>query len=85
MIASKKKLCLHSASLNSYELLLGKGTFLYVGLTKTQISLFIRAVWSESSMSTWRNLASWAIQNVPSEGSDQTDRIDNGCISPKVL
>ena len=40
--------------------------------TKTQISLRIRAVWSNSSLSAWRNFASLASQNVPGEGSDQT-------------
>ena len=32
---------------------------------KTQISLHICAVWSESSLSTWRNSALLAIQNGP--------------------
>ena len=40
----------------------------------TQISLRLRPVWSESSLSAWRNLASLAIQNAPSEDSDQTAR-----------
>ena len=39
-----------------------KRTFWNVRPTKTQISLRIRAVWSESSLSTWRNVASLAIQ-----------------------
>ena len=38
---------------------------------KTQISLDIRAVWSESSLSTWRKLRSLAIHWVHSEDSDQ--------------
>ena len=57
---------------------------------KTQISLRIRAVWSESSLSAWKkkkkkknykkkkkknNLASLAIENAPSEDSDQTARM----------
>ena len=33
-----------------------------------------RAVWSESSFSAWRNFASLAFQNAPSEDSDQTAR-----------
>ena len=32
--------------------------------TKTQISLRIRAVWSESSLSEWRNFAPLAIQKI---------------------
>ena len=40
--------------------------------TKTEISLGIREFWSQSSSFTWRNFASLAIQNAPSEDSDQT-------------
>ena len=43
--------------------------------TKTQISLRARAVWSESSLSAWRNVAPLAIQNAPGEDSDQTARM----------
>ena len=43
-----------------------------VRLAKTQISLGIRPVWSESSLSAWRNLGSLATHWVHSEGSDQT-------------
>ena len=39
---------------------------------KTQISLHIYAVWSESSLFAWWNSASLTIQNAPSEDSDQT-------------
>ena len=42
---------------------------------KTQISLGIRPVWSESSLCTWRNLGSLATHWVHSEDSDQTGRI----------
>ena len=49
-----------------------KHTWWYVHLTKTQISLRIRTVWSDSSLSTWRNFASLAIQTAPSEDSDQS-------------
>ena len=42
--------------------------------TKTQNSLRTRAVRLESSLSPLRNVASLAIQNVPSEDSDQTAR-----------
>ena len=49
-----------------------KYTFWHERRTKTQISLRIRADWSESSLSAWRNFASLAIQNAPSEDSDQS-------------
>ena len=39
---------------------------------KTQISLHMEAVWSESSLSAWRNFAFLVIQNMPSEDSYQT-------------
>ena len=42
---------------------------------KTQISLSIRPVWSESSLSAWRNLGSLATRSAHSEGSDQTGRV----------
>ena len=42
---------------------------------KTQISLRIRAVWSESSSTAYRNFASLVTQNAPSEDSDQTARM----------
>ena len=42
---------------------------------KAQISLGIRPVWSESSLSAWRNLGSLATHWVHSEDSDQTGRI----------
>ena len=49
-----------------------KRTLLHVHPTKIQISLRMRAVWSESSLSAWRYFASLAIQKAPSEDSDQT-------------
>ena len=39
---------------------------------KTQISLGIHAVWSEFSLSAWRNIGSWATHWVHSKDSDQT-------------
>ena len=42
---------------------------------KTQISLGIRPVWFESSLSAWRNLGSSATQWAHSEYSDQTGRM----------
>ena len=49
-------------------------TFGHVRLMNTPISLRIRAFWSDSPLSAWRNFASLAIQNAPSEDSDQTAR-----------
>ena len=42
---------------------------------KTQISLGIPPVWSESSLSTWRKLGSLSTHSVHSEDSDQTGRM----------
>ena len=42
---------------------------------KTQISLCIRPVWSESSLSTWRNIGSSATHWAHCEDSDQTGRM----------
>ena len=42
---------------------------------KAQISLGIRPVWSESSLSAWRKLGSLATHWAPSKGSDQTGRM----------
>ena len=42
---------------------------------KTQISLGIRPIWSESSLSAWRKLGSLATHWVHSEDSDQTGRM----------
>ena len=42
---------------------------------KTQMSLGIRPVWSESSLSAWRNLGSLATHWAHSEDSDQTGRM----------
>ena len=43
--------------------------------TKTQISLGIRPVWSESSLSAWRKLGSLATHWAHNEDSDQTGRM----------
>ena len=42
---------------------------------KTQISLDILPVWSESSLSAWKNLGSLATNKVHSEDSDQTGQM----------
>ena len=52
-----------------------KPTDWHVRLAKTQISLGIRPVWSESSLSAWRMLGSLATHWVHSEDSDQTGRM----------
>ena len=45
---------------------------IHIPLMKTQISLRMYIVGSESLMSAWGNSASVAIQNVSSKNSDQT-------------
>ena len=47
----------------------------HVPPAKTQISLGIRPVWSESSLSTWRKLGSLATRWGDSEDSDQAGRM----------
>ena len=42
---------------------------------KTQISLGIRPVWSESSLSAWRSIGSLATHKADSKDSDQTERM----------
>ena len=46
-----------------------------LSLRWAQISLGIRPVWSESSLSVWRKLGSLATHWAPSEDSDQTGRM----------
>ena len=48
-------------------------TFWHVLPTKAQIGL--RVVWSESTLSAWRNIGSLTFQNAHSEDSDQTARM----------
>ena len=52
-----------------------KPTKWHVRSAKTQISLGIRPVWSESSLSAWRKLGSLATHGAHSEDSDQTGRM----------
>ena len=47
----------------------------HVRPTKTQISLGIRPVWSESLLSAWRKLGALATHSVQSEDSDQTGQM----------
>ena len=55
--------------------LVTKPTKWHVRPAKTQISLGIRPVWSESSLSAWRKLGSLATHWAHSEDSDQTGRM----------
>ena len=52
-----------------------KPTKWHVRPAKTQISLGIRSIWSESSLSAWRNLGSLATNWAHAEDSDQTGRM----------
>ena len=52
--------------------LMTKPTKWHVGPAKTKISLGVRPVWSESSLSAWRKLWSVATHSVHSEDSDPT-------------
>ena len=52
-----------------------KHTLWQVHPAKTQISLHIRIVWSESSLYARRNFSSLAIQDAPSYDSKQTTRM----------
>ena len=56
-----------------YELLTTKPTNWPLLPTKMQISLGICPVWSESSLSVWRNTGSSAIQWAQCKDSDQTE------------
>ena len=51
-----------------------KPTHLHMRPAKTQISLGICSVWSESSLATWRNLGSLATYWAHRKDSDQTVR-----------
>ena len=53
----------------------GKTNIMTVRPAKTQISLGIRPVWAESSLSAWRKLGSLATYGAHSEDSDQTRRV----------
>ena len=55
--------------------LMTKTTTWLVRPAKTQISLGIRPVWSESSLSAWRKLGSLATHWAHSEDSDRTGRM----------
>ena len=55
--------------------LVTKPTKWHVRPVKTQISLGIRPVWSESSLSAWRKLGSLATHWAHSKDSDQTGQM----------
>ena len=55
--------------------LMTKPTKWHVRPVKTQISLGIRPVWSESSLTAWRNPGSLATHWAHSEDSDKTGRM----------
>ena len=55
--------------------LMTKPTKWHASTAKTQISLDIHQVWSESSLSAWRQLGSLATHWAHSEDSDQTGRM----------
>ena len=59
------------ARLTNFSRLMTKPTKRHVRPAKTQISLGIRPVWSESSLSAWRKLGSLATHWAHSEDSDQ--------------
>ena len=56
----------------------------YISRTKTQISLHIRAVWSETTLFIWRNFAFLAIHNAHSKDSDQTARMRESLLGAHV-
>ena len=59
----------------TYELRHGKTNKMAVCPAKPQISLDIRPVWSESSLSAWRKLGSLATHWVHSDDSYQTEQM----------
>ena len=59
----------------TYEPRHDKTSKMSVRPAKTQISLGVRPVWSESWLSAWRNLGSLATHWAHSEDSDQTGRM----------
>ena len=62
-----------SSFLSSLSFFMTKATKWHMRPAKTQISLGVHPVWSESSLSAWRNHGSLATHLVHSEDSDQTE------------
>ena len=73
LLLSKKQYCLFEPPYLSH--LRRKPTNWHVRPAKTKISLSIRPVWSESSLSAWRNIGSLATHWAHSECFDQTGRM----------
>ena len=73
IIASK--VCLSNVPVRTVEPRHDKTNKVSVRPAKTQISLGIRPVWSESSLSAWRKLGSLATHWAHSEDSDQSGRM----------
>ena len=69
------KYYLKSCIWKEYEPRHDKTSKVTVRPAKTRISLGIRPVWSEYSLSAWRNLGSLATHWAHSEDSDQTSRM----------
>ena len=61
--------------INQNDIWVATWQYLPVCPAKTQISLGIRHVWSESLLSAWRNLASIATHWAYSEDTDQAERM----------
>ena len=66
---------MNKGKINKMSCLMTKPTKGHMCPAKTQISLGIHPVWSESSLSAWRKLGSLATNWVHSEDCDQTGRI----------
>ena len=71
----KSKLRSHKSVIRDYELRHDKSSKMAVRPAKTQISLGIRSVWSESLLSAWRKVRYLATHWAYSEDSDQTKRM----------
>ena len=68
-------MCMFKSSVIQFSRRTAFLTRLHVRPAKTQTSLRVRAVWSESSLSAWRLFWSLATGRVPCEDSDQTARM----------
>ena len=72
VLMSTQNLCLFFLRKNGNEPRHDKTNKVSVHPAKTQISLGIRPVWSESSLFAWRKLGSLATHSAHNKGSDQT-------------
>ena len=70
-----RKICHLSSRFYHVSRIVTKPTKWYVYPAKTQISLGIHPVWSESSLSAWRKLGSLATHWTYSKDSDQTGQM----------